>query len=103
MKDSLKKAREKINLIDQEMARLFEERMKAAESVAEYKKEHGITVMDDLNRIRIAKAKRFLRYGSASVAEVGKQCGFDSPSYFGKCFKEATGYTPTEYRSHLGS
>ena len=66
-----------------------------------YKKERGITVMDDLNRIRIAKAKRFLRYGSASVAEVGKQCGFDSPSYFGKCFKEATGYTPSEYRLHL--
>ena len=46
MKDSLKKAREKINLIDQEMARLFEERMKAAESVAEYKKEHGIAILD---------------------------------------------------------
>ena len=66
-----------------------------------YKKDRGVTVMDDLNRIRIAKAKRFLRHSSDSISNIGKQCGFESPSYFGKCFKEATGYTPTEYRWHL--
>ena len=63
-----------------------------------YKKDRGVTVMDDLNRLRIAKAKRFLRHSSDSISNIGKQCGFESPSYFGKCFKEATGYTPTEYR-----
>ena len=66
-----------------------------------YKKERGVTVIEDLTRIRIAKAKRFLRHSSNSVSDIGKQCGFDSPSYFGKCFKEATGYTPSEYRLHL--
>lgn len=66
-----------------------------------YKKERGVTVMDDLNRIRIAKAKRFLRYSSDSIADIGKQCGFESPSYFGKCFKESIGITPTEYRKYL--
>lgn len=65
-----------------------------------YKQERGVTIMDDLNCIRIAKAKRYLRRGSDSVSEIGKQCGFESPSYFGKCFKAATGRTPTEYRNH---
>jgi YesN/AraC family two-component response regulator len=63
-----------------------------------YKEDRGVTVMDDLNRIRITKAKRFLRYGSTSTKQVGKMCGFDSPSYFGKRFREATGITPAEYK-----
>ena len=63
-----------------------------------YKKERGITIMNELNRIRIAKAKRFLKHGNAPVEEVGRMCGFESPSYFGKRFREATGQTPAEYR-----
>lgn len=66
-----------------------------------YKKERGVSIMDDLNRIRIAKAKRFLRYSSDTIADIGKHCGFESPSYFGKCFKESIGITPTEYRKYL--
>ena len=67
-----------------------------------YKQERGVTVMDDLNRIRMAKAKRFLKYGTESVEQVGRMCGFDSPSYFCKRFREATGTTPAEYRKNLG-
>ena len=39
MKDVLDNARAKINEIDEEMARLFVARMKAAEDIADYKKE----------------------------------------------------------------
>ena len=46
MKNSLIEAREKINKIDKEMAKLFIERMKASEAVAEYKKEHGLQILD---------------------------------------------------------
>ena len=42
----LNDVRQTINGIDEEMARLFERRMKAVESVAEYKKERGLPVMD---------------------------------------------------------
>ena len=66
-----------------------------------YKNERGVTVMDDLNRIRIAKAKRFLKYGTDSIEKVGRMCGFDSPSYFGKRFREAVGQTPAEYRKNV--
>ena len=65
-----------------------------------YKSERGVTVMDDLNRIRIAKAKRFLKYGTDPIEKVGRMCGFDSPSYFGKRFREAVGQTPAEYRKN---
>ena len=45
MKD-LAQCREEINRIDEAMARLFEERMRVAEQVAAYKKEHGLPVYD---------------------------------------------------------
>lgn len=38
--------RKEINRIDSEMAKLFEERMKVAGNIAEYKKEHGLSVRD---------------------------------------------------------
>lgn len=44
--DQLIEAREKINAVDQEMARLFEERMQAVKVIAEYKKAHGLPVYD---------------------------------------------------------
>ena len=44
--DRLEKAREIINRVDSEMARLFEERLYAAREVAAYKKEHGLPILD---------------------------------------------------------
>ena len=45
--DSLDKARKEINEIDRQMAELFVRRMKAAEAVAEYKKERGLAILDE--------------------------------------------------------
>ena len=42
----LENARERINIIDAEMARLFSERMEAARDVAAYKKENGMPIFD---------------------------------------------------------
>ena len=44
--EALKSAREKINIIDREMAKLFEERMECAEKIAIYKKERGLAIYD---------------------------------------------------------
>jgi len=49
MMDKLQKARETINRVDTEMAKLFEERMDAVKLVAEYKIENGIPI-DDFGR-----------------------------------------------------
>ena len=64
-----------------------------------YKQERHSTIMDDLNRIRINKAKQLLKYNIASVNEIGQMCGFESSSYFCKRFRETIGCTPTEYRN----
>ena len=46
MSNKLIEAREIINRVDREMAKLFEERMHAAEMVAEYKMERGLPILD---------------------------------------------------------
>ena len=44
--DELNDARKQINEIDKQMAELFVKRMHAAESVAAYKREHGLAILD---------------------------------------------------------
>lgn len=63
-----------------------------------YMKERGTTVMDDLLRIRIEKAKRLLRFCDDPVGQIGRSCGFSDASYFSFRFRELTGCSPKEYR-----
>lgn len=49
----LDESRKKINEIDREMARLFEERMKAVLGVLKYKKEHNLPVFDEAREIEL--------------------------------------------------
>ena len=45
--NDLERARKIINEVDAEMARLFEKRMEAARLVAEYKKQNGLSILDE--------------------------------------------------------
>jgi chorismate mutase/prephenate dehydratase len=51
----LDESRKKINEIDKEMARLFEERMKAVMDVLKYKKQHNLPVFDEKREIELIK------------------------------------------------
>ena len=53
--NSLEKARNKINEIDARMAELFVERMRAAEEVAEYKKERGLSIFDEAREDEVVR------------------------------------------------
>ncbi|MBQ7343623.1 MAG: chorismate mutase [Clostridia bacterium] len=55
MKNKLTVAREKINEIDREMAKLFVERLKASELVAEYKQEHGLEILDPIREAEVIR------------------------------------------------
>ena len=55
MSDKLWAAREIINKVDSQMAGLFTERMKAAETVFEYKKEFGLPVFDPAREEAVIK------------------------------------------------
>lgn len=50
---SLTDARKKINEIDEQMAKLFEERMKAANCVAEYKIKHALPIYDKARELEV--------------------------------------------------
>ena len=61
--DLLEEARGIINEVDEEMARLFVRRMRAVEMVAQYKKEHGLPVLDTV------REEAVIRRGSARVED----------------------------------
>lgn len=63
-----------------------------------YKEKRGRTVMEDLRHIRIAKAKQYLQHTASPIEEIGRLCGYESHSYFGKVFREETGCSPRAYR-----
>ncbi len=61
--DLLEQARGIINEVDSEMAKLFVRRMEAAAMVAEYKKAHGLPVLDAI------REEQVIRRGSARVED----------------------------------
>lgn len=63
-----------------------------------FKKKMGLTVMEYILQTRIVMAKELLKEGNLSVTEISIICGFSSPAYFSRIFKEKTGVTPSKYR-----
>ncbi|MBR1935967.1 MAG: response regulator [Muribaculaceae bacterium] len=47
---------------------------------------------------RISLAKRLLAATDQPINEIVVKCGFDSPSYFAKIFKQVVNLTPSDYR-----
>lgn len=61
----------------------------------------GHSPNDLLRLYRLEKARQLLQKGVRHIAEVAFGNGFNSPSYFTKCFKEKFGITPQEYAALL--
>ena len=61
--DGLQEARKIINEVDAQMAELFVRRMEAAEMVAEYKKAHGMPILD------AAREEEVIRNGAERIAQ----------------------------------
>ncbi|MDR1811048.1 MAG: response regulator [Prevotella sp.] len=55
-----------------------------------------MSIGDYIRNIRIEKAKELLAQGE-TIADTAYATGFADPNYFSKCFKKATGKTPSEY------
>lgn len=53
--NKLEEARKKINQIDEEMIRLFEERMATVIEVAAYKRENNLPILDEAREIELRK------------------------------------------------
>lgn len=55
-----------------------------------------------LRMARLKKAASLLASSDMTIAEVGYEVGFTSPSYFAKCYKEQFGESPTEFLKRSG-
>lgn len=60
------------------------------------KKEYNLSVSQLISQVRLMRAMELLRTTSQNVSEVSHQVGFNSSSYFIKCFREYYGYPPGE-------
>lgn len=60
------------------------------------KKESPLSVAQLINQVRLQRAMNMLLKTSLNVSEVSHEVGFNSTSYFIKCFREYYGYPPGE-------
>lgn len=57
----------------------------------------GLTTTEFIRSQRLKMAAHLLEASDINVSEVGYEVGFNDPSYFAKCFREAYNCTPSEY------
>lgn len=58
----------------------------------------NVSPADFLREARLRHACTLLRTTDMTSKEIAYACGFNDPKYFGKCFKQAMGKTPTEWK-----
>ncbi len=58
----------------------------------------GMSPLDFLRHIRMQRAEELVGKSTENVSQIAYSIGFTDPKYFSKCFKKATGMTPSEYR-----
>ena len=70
-----------------------------------YRKIKSLTNYSPNELLRIARLKKaasLLASSDMTVAEIGYEVGFSSPSYFTKCYKEQFGESPTDFLKRRG-
>lgn len=66
-----------------------------------FKKNIGSTIITYHTDLKIGEAKRLLRESDAPITEIADKLGFESASYFTRCFKSRVGYPPQSFRKML--
>lgn len=63
-----------------------------------FKKELGITPNQYILETRLRHARYMLVQTDLPIQEIAYSCGFNTPSYFSRCFQKRFGKNPYEYR-----
>ena len=61
----------------------------------------GESVLDEIHRVRVDKAKELLASTDLPISMVTKQSGFSTPQRMAVIFRKATGMAPSEYRCYI--
>lgn len=61
----------------------------------------GLDTATYVRQSRMSFAKKLISAGDLSIGDIVERCGFESPSYFTKIFKQYFGVTPSQYRKRL--
>lgn len=61
-------------------------------------REHiGCGLTEYIGKLRIDKAKQYIREDTSNITEIAERLGYSSIHYFSRQFKKTTGIAPTEY------
>lgn len=63
----------------------------------------GLSPNQFLLRLRLQQAAYLLQHSDRSITEIAYECGFGSPSYFNRRFKEYDGRSPSDHRRLFAS
>ncbi|WP_322608250.1 XylR family transcriptional regulator [Pontiella agarivorans] len=64
-----------------------------------FRRLYGCSIVEQIRQLRINHARRLLAETDESVTVIAEACGFSSYNYLNRVFKQATGLTPSQYRS----
>jgi transcriptional regulator GlxA family with amidase domain len=56
--------------------------------------------VEEVQRVRLERARDLLENSRLSVSQVSEKCGFAEPAQLSRAIKAATGLTPTQFRGH---
>lgn len=68
-----------------------------------YKKQFGVSCMEDVIASRLRMAKDYLAHTSLRIQEVSRLCGYNSTEHFSRQFRRFCQMTPGEYRQSVSA
>ncbi|MDR2752063.1 MAG: AraC family transcriptional regulator [Clostridiales bacterium] len=63
-----------------------------------FKKSTGVGIIEYINNIRLAEARRLLEKTTLNVSSVGEMVGFGTTTHFSRLFKDSMGMSPQGFR-----
>ena len=62
----------------------------------------GRSILDEIQAVRLDKAKELLKNSSLDISAIANFCGFKASNALWKFFRQETGLSPTEWREQHG-
>jgi AraC-like DNA-binding protein len=77
-------------------------RLSVSQFARVFKEELGAAPIEYLQELRLQRARRLLRDTDQSITQIALGCGFNSSSYFSRCFLARFSASPSAFRRSVG-